>query len=289
MMIDPTSRSDGYGDGDRDGDGYGDGHGDGRSGDDEHGTGHSVDLSGTTIEEVYDKFADSYQVRTEETRIRGFQREMLNKFPHHGFTLDLGCGAGPVGRLIRESFLNSALVDSNTNRTKVSKQAEVYVHGVDISTNMLKQPWCIRYYDSTQHGFIQDVLLDPSADWMEHTVINGREQNPTLSESMVDHITCFGALHFLNPTEFEAVLSRMFALARRSVMFDIDDLCPMYINYLLEKHGEGLRNYNHVAAYRKFGTPLGWTKVVEEESMIYHSPSVGIDVRGILVRFEQVD
>lgn len=232
----------------------------------------------TTIGEVYDNFADSYENTIEETRLRSFQREVFAQFPHHGFTLDLGSGTGVVGMLIRQSPLNAS-----------STQSRVYVHGVDVSTRMLNTPWCVRYYDSTQQGFIQDILMDPDASWLQQAVQPGAAQSCSVSGPAVDHITCFGALHFLSPKQFEAALSRMFVLARRSVMFDIDDICPFYMQYILEKLGEGFRNYNHMAAYRKFGTPPGWVKVVEEEAVLYHSPNVGVDMRGVLVRFERVE
>ncbi|KAL2131061.1 hypothetical protein VTI74DRAFT_5600 [Chaetomium olivicolor] len=264
MKIELTSRSDGCGDSYGDGDGDGDGQG--------------AKISGTTIEEVYDSYADSYEVGSEETR-----------FPHHGFTLDLGCGTGAVGMLIRQSALNSTLVNNNVNLDEASHQPKVYIHGIDISTGMIKTPWCVHHYNSTQHGLVQDVLMDPNAAWVQHAVVNGGAKNPSLADPIVDHITCFGVLYFLKPTEFEAVLSRMFRLARPSIMFDIDDVCPMYVDHLLEKHGEGFRNYNHIAAYRKFGTPLGWAKVVEEDTVICHSLNVGVDVKGILARFERVN
>ncbi|KAK4102287.1 hypothetical protein N658DRAFT_495638 [Parathielavia hyrcaniae] len=161
---------------------------------------------------------------------------------------------------------------------------------------MLKSPWCTLHYNSTKHARLQDVILldhtGPKPAWMQHAITTSRKtttapgnQNSTQTppNPMVDHITCFGALHFLTPAEFDAVL------ARRSVMFDVDDLCPEYLDYALARHGEGFRNYNHVAACRRFGTPAGWTKVVEEETVLYHSPDVGVDVRGVLVRFERAE
>jgi hypothetical protein len=63
----------------------------------------------------------------------------------------------------------------------------------------------------------------------------------------------------------------MFALAQRSISFDIDDLTPSYIDRAVEKAGEGFRNYNHVNAYRQFDIPQGWAKVVEEETVLYDS------------------
>lgn len=285
MTAEPTSRFTGHGDGPVNDDVPGSSH----DQVDGHGTGHDPKTTGATIEKVYDKFSTGYEDSIKETKLRAFQREVFTQFPHHGFTLDLGCGTGVVGMLICQSPLNSSSANSNVGFDGASGQSKVYVHGVDISTGMLNTPWCVRYYNSTQQGLIQDVIMDPNEPWLQHAVEFGSAGNLGLSGPAVDHITCFGALHFLNPTQFEDALSRMFMLARRSIMFDIDDICPAYMQYALEKLGEGFRHYNHVAAYRKFGTPPGWTKVVEEETVLYHSPNAGVDVRGILVRFERVD
>jgi hypothetical protein len=284
MTVEPISRFTGHGDGHINGDVSGKSHDQ-----DGHDTGPDPKSTGSTIAEVYDDFAASYEDKIEETKLRRFQREVFTQFPHHGFTLDLGSGTGIVGMLIRQSPLNSSSANSNVVPGGTLMQSKVYVHGIDVSTRMLNTPWCVRYYDSTQQGFVQDILMDPNASWLQHAVQTGAAKSRSLSTPVVDHITCFGALHFLKPTEFDAVLSRMFVLARRSVMFDIDDICPAYMQHILEKLGEGFRHYNHVAAYRKFGTPPGWAKVVEEEAFLYRSPNFGVDVRGILVRFERVD
>ncbi len=103
----------------------------------------------------------------------------------------------------------------------------------------------------------------------------------------VDHIVCFGALHFLNSTEFIATLVRMFMLARKSVAFDVDDVSQEYIDKIVARFGEGLRNHNNTLALRRFGVPSGWRKVVEQEGSLFYSPSVQIDVRGLMLRFEK--
>lgn len=279
MASEPTNRFPGHGDMRGDSHGQADGHDDG----------HDPRTMGATIEEVYDDFADRYEATAGMTKMRTLQHDVFNQFKHHGFTLDLGSGTGVVGMLIRQSALNSSSASSNGGPGGASMQPKVYVHGVDISTRMLNAPWCVRYYDSTQQGFIQDTLVDPNASWLQHAVETGAAKSYSLSGPVVDHITCFGALHFLNPTEFDAVLSRMFILARRSVMFDVDDLCPVYIQHVLKSVGEGFRHYNHMATYRKFETPPGWAKVMEEEAVLYHSPNVGVDVSGVYVRFERMD
>ncbi|KAK3295229.1 uncharacterized protein B0H64DRAFT_142509 [Chaetomium fimeti] len=280
-----TSRLTGHGDGDVRGDSH-----DQENGYDA-GQYHDPKITGATIGQVYDSYADSYEDGAEETRQRTFQRDVFNRFPHHGFTLDLGCGTGGAGMLIRQSPLNSSSASGNVGGPgDASTRPNVYVHGVDVSARMLNRPWCVRYYDSTQRGLIQDVLMDPDAAWLQHAVRTGAAESGGLSAGpVVDHITCFGALHFLDPSQFEAVLSRVFVLARRSVMFDIDDFCPFYMQHVLENLGEGFRNYNHMAAYRKFGTPPGWAKVAEEEAVLYRMENCGVDVRGVLVRFERVD
>lgn len=39
-----------------------------------------------------------------------------------------------------------------------------------------------------------------------------------------DHIISFGSLHFLPRVEFNAVVARMFMLARKTVAFDVADV-----------------------------------------------------------------
>jgi len=76
--------------------------------------------------------------------------------------------------------------------------------------------------------------------------------------------------------------------ARKSVAFDVDDVSQAYIDKIIDAYGEGLRNHNHIKAYKRFGTPPGWRKVVEETRPLFYSPSNKLEVTGIVVRFEKL-
>jgi hypothetical protein len=100
-----------------------------------------------------------------------------------------------------------------------------------------------------------------------------------------DHIVCFGALHFLDSVQFNAVLARMFMLARTSLTFEIDDLDDDYISEV--KKLAGVYNENHVATLRAFGVPKGWKKIYDQNHYLYHSPLAKTDIFGYALRFEK--
>ena len=103
----------------------------------------------------------------------------------------------------------------------------------------------------------------------------------------VNYIVCFGALHFLALTEFIATLACMFMLARKSVAFNVNNVSEEYINKIVARFSEGLRNYNNLLALRRFGVLSGWRKIVKDKGLLFYSPSVQIGVRGLMLRFEK--
>lgn len=98
---------------------------------------------------------------------------------------------------------------------------------------------------------------------------------------------CFGALHFLDSVLLNAVLSRVFMLARRSVTFEVDDLSDEYIGGVVEKHGALCFNANHVRAVEEFGVPKGWALQLREWEKLYVSPTTNGEVGGYVMRFER--
>ena len=205
---------------------------------------------GATIAEVYDHTADKYDNVASATNFRHWLVKYIAEYDYSGTVLDLACGTGGTGMLFHEAGWDAC------------------VSGVDLSPLSL------------QTAQVRNHYMEP--------ITVGYVQEEIMRAAEYDHITCFGALHFLNRTEFNAVLARMFMLARKSVAFDVDDVSPEYVDLIVGRFGEGLRNHNNVAAYKRFGTPKGWRKAVEEEIPLFHSPSVQLDVTGIVVRFERV-
>lgn len=204
---------------------------------------------GVTIADVYDSAVGTYDNVTVKTPFRRWQSDLFSQYPYHGSVLDLACGTGAVGMLIKKAGNNAV------------------VRGIDISPLSLETEQVKSYYSSTAVGLLQDAIM---------------------SEGIYDHITCFGALHFLNRVQFNAALARMFMLARKSIAFDVDDVSQEYIDKIIDAYGEGLRNHNLIKAYKRFGTPPGWKKVLEEVRPLYTSPSNNLEVTGIFVRFEKL-
>ncbi|KAK2591912.1 hypothetical protein QQS21_010386 [Conoideocrella luteorostrata] len=104
-----------------------------------------------------------------------------------------------------------------------------------------------------------------------------------------DHFICFGALHFLDRVTFNAVLSRIFMLARKSISFNIDDLDDFYLDMVRKKRVEFFLNTNHMQTLKDVALPMGWRVAYQSERQwLYRSPSTLSDVFGILVRFERI-
>lgn len=85
-----------------------------------------------------------------------------------------------------------------------------------------------------------------------------------------------------------AVLARMFMLARKSVSFEIDDLSCEYIDAVYKQEGGQFVNFNNTQAVQEFGIPKGWKKVHNERAFLYSSPNTKIDVFGWMMRFERI-
>ena len=125
---------------------------------------------------------------------------------------------------------------------------------------------------------------------MQHykgSITVGRMQDELMGAGHFDHLICFGALNFLSRVEFNAMVARMFMLARKTVAFDVEDVPLPYIESIIARHGEGMRTHNNVIAYKRFGTPKGWKKALEDQLMLFHSPAIGMDIHGTFVRFER--
>ncbi len=179
--------------------------------------------------------------------IRALQIDYFATYDYSSTVLDLACGTGGIGMLIH----------AVGNKARIS--------GIDLS---LRTPQIRAHYT-------QPLIVGP----LQEEIM--RFSTP------VDHIVCFGALQSMNSTEFIATLVCMFMLACKSVAFDVDDVSQEHIDKIVARFGEGLRNHNKTLALQHFDVPKGWRKVVEQEGSLFYSPSVQIDVRGSMLRFEK--
>ncbi|RKF56689.1 putative 2-c-methyl-d-erythritol -cyclodiphosphate synthase [Golovinomyces cichoracearum] len=128
--------------------------------------------------------------------------------------------------------------------------------------------------------------IELSTGMLRFPAIKKNYKYPIMLATEHDHIVCFGGFHFLDRIHFNAVLSRMFMLARKSITFEIDDIDEAYIAGVKEKYGEQCYNGNNVEAIQVFSTPHGWRKVFEERKEVFMSHIDGTEVWGIYYRYE---
>lgn len=188
---------------------------------------------------------------------------LVSRLDFSGSLLDLACGTGIIGRLIREHHEHSA-VDGTRNGTR-SRHV-----GVDISPEMAHA--CEQAgYDECLVGPMQEVL-------------------PRIS-GQFDHIVCYQAIHFVNTFELSLVLSRCFQLALKSVIIGVDEI-PDELNTRvreLKPPTSFLISTNHIREIHDFGVPRGWKLALEERHFGWTSPSVGVDVYTTVFHYERVD
>jgi 2-polyprenyl-3-methyl-5-hydroxy-6-metoxy-1,4-benzoquinol methylase len=197
----------------------------------------TLKTKGATMAEVYDNFVGNYDQLIVNQNIYQLQVKYFAEYSYSGTVLDLACGTGCVGMIIHQT------------------SPDAQISGIDISPLSLQTPQVLKHYtEATKVGYIQDEVM-------------GLESNS------FDHVVCFGALYFLDRTEFLATLSKMFMVSHKTVMFDVCNVSTSYISSIVKCFGEGIRAHNNVEALRCFGVPKGWKKVIDEEALMFHSPA----------------
>jgi len=73
--------------------------------------------------------------------IRRWQIEYFAHYPYHGSVLDLACGTGGIGMLIKKAGNNTV------------------IRGIDISPLSLETEQVKKYYSSTAVGLLQDAIM----------------------------------------------------------------------------------------------------------------------------------
>jgi len=199
------------------------------------------------VSTFFDKFSGTYNKMWIAPTFLMIQNRMM-EFDWSGTVLDLACGTGFLGKCIGDKGFPSE------------------VTGVDISKQMAASEAAIKYYKQPIHiAPMQEYIMDASK---------------------YDHIACFNGFQFLDPPTFNAVLSRMFMLARKSVSFETDDLPDEHL-VEFEKRTDGGKMTNNMQTIRRFEIPNGWKKVLDSPTMLFHSPHFGGDVHGCFFRFER--
>ncbi|KAJ3459730.1 hypothetical protein MRS44_015803 [Fusarium solani] len=200
----------------------------------------------------------SYMMRSAE-EVLG---RLLSKFNFDGSLLDIACGTGLFGRLIRAKQM------SHPNRASSATQNSRHI-GLNISLEMARLAK-ESGYDHVFIGPVQEVL-------------------PTITESF-DHIMCYQAIHFVSAFEVSLVLSRCFQLAKQSVTIDVDEIPEAYneATKKLPPPNNVMTSINHVQEVRDFGVPRGWKLVLEERVFGWKSPNTNVDVNTTLFHFERI-
>lgn len=216
----------------------------------------------------YDEIAPKYDSEylshsTAETVLASF----IPRFDFSGSLLDIACGTGIVGRLIREHSPKHTGVRIVSD---VSAGTPARHDGVDISPEMVRT--CENAgYNVTYLGPMQEVL-------------------PRISEQF-DHIFCYQAIHFVSNFELSLVLARCFQLALKSVTIGIDEIPDEYNTRIraLKPPACFLTSINHIQEIRNFGVPRGWQLVLEERHFGWKSPNSGVDVYTTLFHYERAN
>ncbi|KAE9407944.1 hypothetical protein BT96DRAFT_55744 [Gymnopus androsaceus JB14] len=111
--------------------------------------------------------------------------DLVRDFDYSGPVLDVTCGTGNVWQSASRSQCFH-----RADRNRAPKK-------------MLEADAVKKYYAAVKIGSMQELVM---------------------SAGEFDCIICFGALHFLTATHFNAVLPQMFMLTRKSVMLEIDKI-----------------------------------------------------------------
>jgi hypothetical protein len=104
-----------------------------------------------------------------------------------------------------------------------------------------------------------------------------------------DHVACVNGTQYLTPVFFNAVLARMFMLARRSVTLNVDNQPQEHLSIVNTRAGEAASIFNNTPTMARFEVPQGWKKVLDQEQLLFRSRTSGCDVRGRYYRFERIE
>ncbi|KAK2606443.1 hypothetical protein QQS21_003136 [Conoideocrella luteorostrata] len=211
----------------------------------------------------YDNMAPKYDkgIETLSTIATGI-RKLVDDFDFSGTVIDLACGTGIFGRVLRES--------KGASQTPLRGSSRLL--GCDISAGMLEI--------CSQAGFYDDVHMDS----METFLLS-----PDRYANSVDHIVCFSAIHFLRPELFSFILVLCFIVANKSITLSVDEI-PDEFNEVVTKKGLGhMHSTNHLSSMKAFGEPKGWHLVRSERQFSWKSPHTGVEVYTTYFRFERAD
>lgn len=200
---------------------------------------------------VYNSFKEhtgiSYNVLLEYPYYKAL-KAFLNGFSFRDDAiLDLECGTGIFGRALNECGQSA------------------HITGIDISKGMVDSNDIRKFYRNPV--IIQEI------------------QSYVMNDVHFDHVVCLETMQFFHPIEFNAVLARMFQIARKSVVFTVADYSPAAIKRFFQRHK--IKQFNLTEAAKRFGVPPGWRVLTDERMLSYRSPTTGEECYDLLMHFER--
>ncbi|VUC20436.1 unnamed protein product [Clonostachys rosea] len=214
------------------------------------------------IGEAYDGIAPRYDDDyLPQSTAEGVLAGLLSKEKFDGSMLDLACGTGVFGRMIRKKHA------AESQGAEAKKARHV---GIDISPEMAR---------IAKQGGYDTVVVGPIQECL-----------PKISEKF-DHIMCYQAIHFINTCEVSLVLSRCFMLAQKTVTIGVDEV-PDELNEktkTLPPPMNSLSSINHLQEVEEFGVPKGWKLKSRERHFGWKSPSTGVEVYTTLFHYVKLN
>ncbi|KAL4993287.1 hypothetical protein BDV10DRAFT_29564 [Aspergillus recurvatus] len=220
-----------------------------------------------SVAPVYD--ADGQLYSADETNFQA----IVDDFDFRGTVLDLACGTGYFGRVLRACTQRRHRKPETENGTETQTDRGLVIIGSDISPGMVEICRKTGVYNEVHVGRIQTFF----SDYYDSAVAG-----------QIDHIVCFGAVYLLTTEELAFMLVSCFAAAGKTVTIGVDEVPSAYSNYMDQLDMPYLRGTNHVAQMdAMFAKPPGWRLVSRQRRFSWTTPDGG-DVYATFYRFERI-